>query len=355
MKFDIYLLDEFSINYNLYLESFFSGNVRIQPNDINLDNFSIIIFNEIYFNEKINIDFINDKIIVLTDYNINDYLLYIKYLKSDMIKYKPLKINAILTLSKNLEGYIIDKQIYHNLSINNDIFTTNKMNISLLYPKIINELKDIFSITDNFKEIMLIIKTKILFNKKEIDLYFENNIDINLLKKIHYFCNDLKNYISGEIEYPTDFTHWRNELIQINNIKTFFIPKCFLKNISIDFFPRNIIVYGSSFNTSWQQLNPNFKHYTIDSNDELTKLKLLYKYGGYLIPSNIECTIPIEHWDFLDCNDFCAIDNNILICTSYNYKIKKLIRFLQNKDRKIEEFKYLQINHKYLEAYFHQK
>jgi hypothetical protein len=351
MKFDIFLLENYCEDYKSYLKLFFGPDSRIQPNTPNIDSITVIIYNKIYFEFNLkkldfNMCLINSKKIV-----INDYFLYINYLKGNYIEYKTKieNINCLILPFKYLETLNIDYNICNKLKL----YTTNKFIVSISYPKIIYELNDIFKITNNIKEILFMIKENIYFTKDELKLYFNNNFDINTLKKLHYYCNDLKSYKKIIIDDNVNINNWKQELTK--NLKPPFIPTCKFKNPSIDFFPRNIIIYGSSFNFSWYILNSNFRHYSINSNDEIVKLKMLYNFGGYLIPSNYECLIPIENWDFLNSTDLYVINNKIIITTSHNYKIKKIIEYLQNKKEILKEFEYTNLDSKYLQAYFIEK
>jgi hypothetical protein len=351
MKFDIFLLENYSEDYQLYLKLFFGKESRIQPDTRDVDSITVIIYNKIYFEFNINYLDLNKCLINSKKVIIDNYISYINYLKGNYIQYKTKieNINCIILPSKCLETFKIDYDICNKLNL----YTTNRFIVSLSYPKIIHELKNIFNITDNIKEIFFIIKENIYFTKNELNLYYNHNFDINTLKKLHYYCNDLKNYKKILINEDININNWKQELTK--NLKRPFIPKCKFKNPSIDFFPRNIIIYGSSFNYSWSFLNLNFKHFTINSDDEIVKLKMLYNFGGYLIPSNYECLIPIENWDFLNLNDLYIIDNKILISTSHNYKIKKILEYLQNKKEILKEFEYINLDSKYLQAYFIEK
>jgi hypothetical protein len=351
MKFDIFLLENFSEDYKLYLKLFFGKDSRIQPKIINNESIAIIIYNKIYFEFNIkNLDF-NKCLINSEKVIIDNYILYINYLKGNYIEYKTKieNINCLIFPSKYLEILKIDYDICNKLNL----YTSNKFIVSLSYPKIIHQLNKIFNITDNIKEIFFIIRENIYFTKDELNLYFKNDFDINTLKKLHYYCNDLKNYKKIIFDDNIDINNWKQELTK--NLKQSFIPKCKFKNPSIDFFPRNIIIYGSSFNFTWSILNSNFKHFSTNSNDEIVKLKMLYNFGGYLIPSNYECLIPIENWDFLNSNDLYVINNKIIITTSHNYKIKKILEYLQNKKQIFKEFEYTNLDSKYLQAYFIEK
>ena len=122
-------------------------------------------------------------------------------------------------------------------------------------------------------------------------------------------------------------------------------------NILKNFIPKNII--SLQVDKSWIKLNKSFKFYSFKNTSyllpyytfckeikkEIIKLKLLYKYGGYLVSNKIKCLIPIENWGFLkgvEVKDLIFIidkfdvEKTIIISTARNFKIKKLIELINS-------------------------